>query len=72
MVPATRAVFRELLRRELEERYRGSLLGAVACLLCAAVLLMLGQDAAYVLGLLLGLLALDAWQQGRRVLPAGD
>lgn len=28
MVPATRAVFRELLRRELEERYRGSLLGA--------------------------------------------
>ena len=30
MVPATRAVFRELLRRELEERYRGSLLGAAA------------------------------------------
>lgn len=28
MVPAVRAVFRELLRRELEERYRGSLLGA--------------------------------------------
>ena len=28
MVPATRAVFRELLRRELQERYRGSLLGA--------------------------------------------
>jgi len=48
------------------------LLAAVACLLCAAVLLMLGQDAAYVLGLLLGLLALDAWQQGRRGLPAGD
>lgn len=48
------------------------LLAAVACLLCAAVLLMLGQDAAYVLGLLLGLLALDAWQQGRRALPAGD
>ena len=28
MVPAQRAVFREFLRRELEERYRGSLLGA--------------------------------------------
>lgn len=28
MQPATRAVFRELLRRELEERHRGSLLGA--------------------------------------------
>ncbi|HBD19374.1 MAG TPA: hypothetical protein DC063_04305 [Arenimonas sp.] len=28
MGPAVRAVFRELLRRELEERYRGSLLGA--------------------------------------------
>lgn len=27
MVPASRAVFRELLRRELHERYRGSLLG---------------------------------------------
>lgn len=33
MVPATRAVFRELLRRELEERYRGSLLGAAWLLL---------------------------------------
>jgi len=28
MQPAVRAVFRELLRRELEERHRGSLLGA--------------------------------------------
>src|SRR5690349_14866773 len=28
MPPATRAVFRELLRRELDERHRGSLLGA--------------------------------------------
>jgi len=33
MVPAVRAVFRELLRRELEERYRGSLLGAAWLLL---------------------------------------
>jgi ABC-type polysaccharide/polyol phosphate export permease len=33
MLPATRAVFRELLRRELEERYRGSLLGAAWLLL---------------------------------------
>jgi ABC-type polysaccharide/polyol phosphate export permease len=33
MVPALRAVFRELLRRELEERYRGSLLGAAWLLL---------------------------------------
>ena len=33
MGPAVRAVFRELLRRELEERYRGSLLGAAWLLL---------------------------------------
>jgi lipopolysaccharide transport system permease protein len=33
MLPATRAVFRELLRRELEERYRGSVLGAAWLLL---------------------------------------
>jgi lipopolysaccharide transport system permease protein len=33
MLPASRAVFRELLRRELEERYRGSLLGAAWLLL---------------------------------------
>jgi len=33
MVPALRVVFRELLRRELEERYRGSLLGAAWLLL---------------------------------------
>ena len=33
MLPATRAVFRELLRRELEERWRGSLLGAAWVLL---------------------------------------
>ncbi|KFN51320.1 ABC transporter permease [Arenimonas composti] len=33
MIPATRAVFRELLRRELEERWRGSLLGAAWLLL---------------------------------------
>ena len=33
MQPATRAVFRELLRRELEERHRGSLLGAAWLLL---------------------------------------
>lgn len=33
MVPAVRAVFRELLRRELEERYRGSLLGIAWLLL---------------------------------------
>ena len=33
MVPALSAVFRELLRRELEERYRGSLLGAAWLLL---------------------------------------
>ncbi len=37
MVPAVRAVFRELLRRELEERYRGSLLG-VAWLLILPLL----------------------------------
>lgn len=33
MRPAVRAVFRELLRRELEERYRGSVLGAAWLLL---------------------------------------
>ena len=33
MQPATRAVFRELLRRELDERHRGSLLGAAWLLL---------------------------------------
>lgn len=33
MLPASRAVFRELLRRELEERYRGSLMGAAWLLL---------------------------------------
>ena len=33
MTPATSAVFRELLRRELGERYRGSLLGATWLLL---------------------------------------
>lgn len=33
MTPATSAVFRELLRRELGERYRGSLLGAAWLLL---------------------------------------
>jgi lipopolysaccharide transport system permease protein len=37
MLPATRAVFRELLRRELEERYRGSLLGAAWLLLLPLV-----------------------------------
>lgn len=33
MAPAKRAVFRELLRRELEERWRGSVLGAAWLLL---------------------------------------
>lgn len=33
MGPAVRAVFRELFRRELEERYRGSVLGALWLLL---------------------------------------
>src|SRR5688500_17435133 len=33
MLPATRAVFRELLRRELDERHRGSVLGAAWLLL---------------------------------------
>jgi lipopolysaccharide transport system permease protein len=37
MLPATRAVFRELLRRELEDRYRGSLLGAAWLLLLPLV-----------------------------------
>lgn len=50
MLPATRAVFRELLRRELEERHRGSLLGAAWLLLLP--LLQLGV-LAWVFGQLL-------------------
>ena len=40
MLPATRAVFRELLRRELEERWRGSLLGAAWLLLLPVLQLL--------------------------------
>ena len=50
MLPATRAVFRELLRRELEERYRGSVLGAVWLLLLPLLQLLV---LAWVFGALL-------------------
>ncbi|HZX17323.1 MAG TPA: L-methionine/branched-chain amino acid transporter [Pseudomonas sp.] len=46
-------------------------LAAVSCLLCALVLLMLGMDAGYALGLLVVLGLLDRWREQRSMRLAG-